>query len=148
MDIPEVSLIAILSADMEGFLRSTRSLIQIIGRAARNSEGKVIMYADNISRSMKEAIEETKRRRAIQEEYNEKHGIVPKTIIKPITEPIKVIDKKRKKTDSGYKTRNELESEIKRLEKEMREAARSLDFEEAANLRDAILELKDELLRG
>lgn len=148
LDIPEVSLIAILSADMEGFLRSTRSLIQIIGRAARNSEGKVIMYADNISRSMKEAIEETKRRRAIQEEYNEKHGIVPKTIIKPITEPIKVIDKKRKKTDSGYKTRNELESEIKRLEKEMREAARSLDFEEAANLRDAILELKDELLRG
>lgn len=145
LDIPEVSLIAILSADMEGFLRSTRSLIQIIGRAARNSEGKVIMYADNISRSMKEAIEETKRRRSIQENYNKEHNIVPKTIIKEIKEPIKFMDKKKTKSGDAYMTRSELEKEIKELEKAMHRAAKNLDFEEAAELRNILMEYKEKL---
>lgn len=146
LDIPEVSLIAILSADSEGFLRSTKSLIQIIGRAARNADGKVIMYADKMTDSMKEAIDETKRRRKIQMEYNEKHGIVPKTIIKPIAEPLKFIDnEKGKKKNKGKMTRFEIEQQIKDLEKRMRQAAHDLDFEEAADLRDLIIELKGEL---
>jgi len=146
LDIPEVSLIAILSADSEGFLRSTKSLIQIIGRAARNADGKVIMYADKMTDSMKEAIDETKRRRKIQMEYNEQHGIIPKTIIKPIAEPLKFIDnEKGKKKNKGKMTRFEIEQQIKDLEKRMRQAAHDLDFEEAADLRDLIIELKGEL---
>lgn len=144
LDIPEVSLIAILDADKEGFLRSTRSLIQIIGRAARNKNGKVIMYADRMTDSMQQAIAETDRRRAIQKAYNDENGIVPTTIIKPIHAPIKnsedsVLDsKKLSKTSS----RSEIEKEIKRLEKEMRTAAKEYDFERAAEIRDIILEYR------
>lgn len=144
LDIPEVSLIAILDADKEGFLRSTRSLIQIIGRAARNKNGKVIMYADRMTDSMQQAIAETNRRRAIQKAYNDENGIVPTTIIKPIHAPIKnsedsVLDsKKLSKTSS----RSEIEKEIKRLEKEMRTAAKEYDFERAAEIRDIILEYR------
>jgi len=144
LDIPEVSLITILDADKEGFLRSTRSLIQIIGRAARNKNGKVIMYADKMTDSMQQAIAETDRRRAIQKAYNDENGIVPTTIIKPIHAPIKnsedsVLDsKKLSKTSS----RSEIEKEIKRLEKEMRAAAKEYDFERAAEIRDIILEYR------
>ena len=144
LDIPEVSLIAILDADKEGFLRSTRSLIQIIGRAARNKNGKVIMYADRMTDSMQQVIAETDRRRAIQKAYNDENGIVPTTIIKPIHAPIKnsedsVLDsKKLSKTSS----RSEIEKEIKRLEKEMRTAAKEYDFERAAEIRDIILEYR------
>lgn len=145
LDIPEVSLIAILSADSEGFLRSTRSLIQIIGRAARNDHGKVIMYADKITDSMNEAITETNRRRKVQMEYNKEHNIVPKTIIKAISEPLKFMDKTSKKKNAGKLTREEIEKEIKSLEKEMRQAAKDLDFEKAAEIRDAIIEMKAQL---
>ena len=145
LDIPEVSLIAILSADSEGFLRSTRSLIQIIGRAARNDHGKVIMYADKITDSMNEAITETNRRRKVQMEYNKEHNIVPKTIIKAISEPLKFMDKTSKKKNAGKLTRGEIEKEIKSLEKEMRQAAKDLDFEKAAEIRDAIIEMKAQL---
>ena len=146
LDIPEVSLIAILDADKEGFLRSERSLIQTIGRAARNVDGTVIMYGDNITDSMQKAIDETNRRRAIQEKFNAEHGIVPTTIRKEIREAIhsrethemamKYMSKKIRKNA------REQEELIKRLEKEMREAARILDFERAAELRDMIMELK------
>lgn len=146
LDIPEVSLIAILDADKEGFLRSTRSLIQIIGRAARNEHGRVIMYADKMTDSMKEAIQETNRRRAIQSQYNEENGIVPMTIIKEIRPPIHnfeqesmVADKKSAKMSKSEKIRY-----VKQLEKDMREAARTFDFERAAELRDIIFELKAE----
>lgn len=144
LDIPEVSLIAILDADKEGFLRSTRSLIQIIGRAARNEHGRVIMYASSITNSMNEAISETNRRRSIQEKYNEEHNIIPKTIVKEIRPPLKVMDDNlnnplRKK---GKLTRKEKEEEIRRVEKEMKEAARNLDFERAMTLRDILFELK------
>ena len=146
LDIPEVSLIAILDADKEGFLRSERSLIQTIGRAARNADGTVIMYGDNITDSMQKAIDETNRRRTIQEKFNAEHGIVPTTIRKEIREAIhsrethemamKYMSKKLRKNA------REQEELIKRLEKEMREAARILDFERAAELRDMIMELK------
>lgn len=144
LDIPEVSLIAILDADREGFLRSTRSLTQIVGRAARNANGQVIMYCDTISDAMKETIEETKRRRSIQEKYNEEHHIVPKTIVKPIQAPIKMIDdeSKTKRKDSGKMSRKETELLIKQLTKEMNKASKELDFERAAELRDQILDLK------
>ncbi len=147
LDIPEVSLIAILDADREGFLRSTRSLTQIVGRAARNANGKVIMYCDSVSDAMKETIDETKRRRGIQEQYNREHGIVPKTIIKPIQQPIKMIDdeSKTRKASSGKMTRKEMERQIKEWTKEMNQASKELDFERAAQLRDAILELKAKL---
>ena len=146
LDIPEVSLIAILDADREGFLRSARSLTQIAGRAARNANGKVIMYADKISDAMKITIRETKRRRTIQEQYNKDHNIVPKTIIKPIQEPMHMIDDKKKSIDDTSKmTRKQLELMIKNLTSEMNRAAKSLDFEEAARLRDEILELKAKL---
>ena len=146
LDIPEVSLIAILDADREGFLRSARSLTQIAGRAARNANGKVIMYADKISDAMKITIRETKRRRTIQEQYNKDHNIVPKTIIKPIQEPMHMIDDKKKSVDDPSKmTRKQLELMIKNLTSEMNRAAKSLDFEEAARLRDEILELKAKL---
>lgn len=146
LDIPEVSLIAILDADKEGFLRSTRSLIQIIGRAARNSQGKVIMYADSTTKSMQEAINETNRRRNIQIEYNKQHNITPQTIIKPIIEPVRMISKKDSKISksNGKLTKNERMKLISDLEKRMKKAASDLDFELAALIRDEILELKSE----
>lgn len=138
LDIPEVSLICILDADKQGFLRSTRSLIQTIGRAARNENGKVIMYADTYSDSMNEAITETQRRRAIQEEYNKVHGITPKTIIKDIKEVVtnEVTGKKNKLS------KKEKALQIEQIEKEMREAAAAMDFERAMELRDIYFELK------
>ena len=138
LDIPEVSLICILDADKQGFLRSTRSLIQTIGRAARNENGKVIMYADTYSDSMNEAITETQRRRAIQEEYNKVHSITPKTIIKDIKEVVtnEVTSKKPKLS------KKERVLQIEQIEKEMREAAAAMDFERAMELRDIYFELK------
>ena len=141
IDIPEVSLIAILDADKEGFLRSERSLIQTIGRCARNSNGHVIMYADHITDSMERAITETERRRKIQEEYNKEHGIVPKTIIKEIRDLISNIDESDKKTKVSKKERI---TNINKIEEEMRKAARELDFERAMELRDIWLEMKSE----
>ena len=147
LDIPEVSLVAILDADKEGFLRSTRSLIQVIGRAARNSNGRVIMYADNESDSMKEAIAETMRRRTIQKAYNDKWGIVPQTIIKEIRPPLRNSEDEIKKliNADGKLSRKELEIRIADLEKQMRAAAKVYDFERAAELRDIMLEAKAEL---
>lgn len=148
LDVPEVSLVAILDADKEGFLRSERSLVQTIGRAARNSEGKVIMYADRMTDSMRLAMEETSRRRAIQEKYNEEHGIVPKTIIKEIRDLISITKEADKETDTSLQesyedmSKEEKELLLMNMEKEMREAAKALDFETAATLRDTILELK------
>ncbi|WP_077214757.1 excinuclease ABC subunit UvrB [Bacillus dakarensis] len=150
LDIPEVSLVAILDADKEGFLRSERSLIQTMGRAARNANGHVIMYADRITNSMELAISETKRRRAIQEEYNEKHGITPMTIQKEIREAIRATHAaEEQETYSpaeklGKLNKKEKEKVIADMEKEMKEAAKALDFERAAELRDLILELKAE----
>lgn len=143
MDIPEVSLIAIMDADKQGFLRSTRSLIQTIGRCARNSNGKVIMYADTISDSMQEAITETKRRRKIQEKYNKEHNIIPKTIIKEIRELIsnKIETKDTKKNKLSKKEKEDM---IDRLKKEMNDAAKKLDFERATELRDIIFEMESE----
>ncbi|EOT43366.1 MULTISPECIES: excinuclease ABC subunit UvrB [Enterococcus] len=148
LDVPEVSLVAILDADKEGFLRSERSLVQTIGRAARNSEGKVIMYADKITDSMQKAMDETSRRRGIQEKYNEDHGIVPKTIIKEIRDLIAITktsdDAGKEVTLANYDelTKEEKDTLLIKLEKEMKEAAKTLDFETAATLRDTILELK------
>ncbi|WP_332629909.1 excinuclease ABC subunit UvrB [Halalkalibacter flavus] len=151
LDIPEVSLVAILDADKEGFLRSDRSLIQTIGRAARNANGHVIMYADKITKSMNVAIEETKRRRSIQEEHNEKHGIIPKTIQKKIPDVIQatlVAEDAGKENYTSAPTqklnKKERQAMIERMEKEMKEAARELNFERAAELRDLVLELKAE----
>ena len=147
LDIPEVSLIAILDADKEGFLRSRRSLIQIIGRVARNADGKVIMYADRMTQSMQEAIDETNRRRTIQMDYNEAHGIVPKTIIKPIHEVVRSKETKEmtakflKKKKMSVKDKEQM---IQNIEREMKEAARTLDFERAASLRDILFEMKGE----
>ncbi len=145
LDLPEVSLVAILDADKEGFLRSDRSLIQTIGRAARNANGAVIMYADTVTDSMQRAIQETERRRSLQEAYNAEHGIVPKTIVKEIRDKISVLlpaENKEKRRDPGSLSRAERERLIKRMEKAMRDAARRLEFEEAAELRDAIMELR------
>ncbi|MGX7366784.1 excinuclease ABC subunit UvrB [Enterococcus casseliflavus] len=147
LDVPEVSLVAILDADKEGFLRSERSLVQTIGRAARNSEGKVIMYADKMTDSMQRAIDETARRRSTQEAYNEEHGIVPKTIIKEIRDLIaitKVAEETGEYTTTSYEelSREEKATLLLKLEKEMKDAAKALDFETAATLRDTILELK------
>ncbi len=140
LDIPEVSLICILDADKQGFLRSSRSLIQTIGRAARNEEGHVIMYADSISDAMKAAIGETERRREIQIEYNEKHGITPKTVQKEIKE---VISNEVDKKDVNKKlTKKEAKVMIEKIEEEMHEAARAMDFERAMELRDILLEMK------
>ena len=143
LDIPEVSLIAILDADKEGFLRSTRSLIQTVGRCARNANGHVILYGDKMTESMQEAMEETARRRKIQEEYNEKHGIVPKTIIKDIREVISNTDEKAGKKEKKM-TKKELALTIDRIEQEMREAAKNLDFERAMELRDILFEMKSQ----
>ena len=143
LDIPEVSLIAILDADKQGFLRSSRSLIQTIGRAARNANGRVIMYADTVSEAMDIAINETNRRRTIQNEYNEKHGIVPKTIIKEIRE---VISNNDNKDITTRKTKRENPKKtIEALEREMKEAAKMLDFERATEIRDVIFELKADM---
>ena len=149
IDIPEVSLVAILDADKEGFLRSSRSLVQTIGRAARNSEGHVIMYADKITDSMRYALDETARRREIQIAFNEKHGITPTTIKKDIRDVISAEveikdDKKPEKSGTIKLTKKEREKVIKQLEKDMKEAARELDFERASELRDALFELKAE----
>ena len=149
IDIPEVSLVAILDADKEGFLRSSRALVQTIGRAARNSKGHVIMYADKITDSMNYALEETTRRREIQLAYNEKHGITPTTIKKEIRDVISAgveikDDKSLEKTGHVKMTKKEREKVIKQLEKEMKEAARELDFERASELRDTLFELKAE----
>lgn len=152
IDVPEVSLVAILDADKEGFLRNERSLIQTIGRAARNANGHVIMYADEVTESMKAAIEETKRRREIQMRYNQEHGIVPQTIKKEIRAAIsygdKVSKKSKKKTedfDFNDLSKKDQQEMISGLEEQMREAAKKLDFEEAARLRDTVLELKAEI---
>lgn len=149
LDIPEVSLVAILDADKEGFLRSERSLIQTIGRAARNENGRVIMYADRITRSMGIAIEETKRRRSIQEAYNEEHGITPKTIQKGVRDVIRATTAAEEPetyeaTPAKKMTKKEREKTIAKMEAEMKEAAKALDFERAAELRDLLLELKAE----
>ena len=141
LDIPEVSLVAILDADKQGFLRSHRSLIQTIGRCARNEHGRVIMYGDIISDSMKTAIDETKRRRMIQIKYNEEHNIVPKTIKKKIMDVVSVSEETPKTKNKNNKTTNN-ESIIKKLEEEMKKAADNLDFERAMELRDIIFEMK------
>lgn len=151
IDVPEVSLVAILDADKEGFLRNERSLIQTIGRAARNSHGKVIMYADKITDSMQKAIDETKRRRQIQEQYNEEHGIIPQTIKKEIradisiTKPVDDQEETEEVVDYSELTRDEKQKLIKEWEEEMNEAAKALDFERAATLRDLVIDLKEGL---
>jgi excinuclease ABC subunit B len=149
LDIPEVALVAILDADKEGFLRSARSLIQTCGRAARNVAGKVIMYADVITRSMQQCIDETNRRRKIQEAYNQRHGITPETIQKDIT---RVFDFGNENEDpaidhvaeaiEAYKSLDDIDAAVNSLEKEMDEAAKNLEFEKAANLRDQIRALQ------
>lgn len=153
IDVPEVSLVAILDADKEGFLRSTRPLIQTIGRAARNSNGKVIMYADSITDSMREAIDATERRRSLQMKFNKEHGITPKTIVKPIRDVISITkdseDKENKESFADLNfdelTKKQKQNMIKTLTAQMQEAAKKLDFEEAANLRDAIMDLKKQV---
>ena len=143
LDIPEVSLVAIMDADKQGFLRSERSLIQTIGRAARNAEGHVVMYADEISESMALAIKETERRRTIQNKYNKEHGIVPKTIIKEIRELISNNDEIEEKKPEKMSAKEKMNLMIT-LENEMKEAAKNLDFERAMELRDILFELKSE----
>ena len=150
LDIPEISLVAILDADKEGFLRSETSLVQTIGRAARNAEGHVIMYADNMTDSMRLAIDETKRRRAIQEAYNKEHGITPKTIKKAVRDAISIskeveeVPKKQEK-DPESMSRKELEAALKEVQKRMKQAAAELNFEEAVVLRDRMIVLKKQL---
>ncbi len=147
LDLPEVSLVAILDADKEGFLRSETSLIQTIGRAARNAEGLVIMYADTVTPSMRAAITETERRRKKQDAYNKAHGIVPKTIVKSVRDVIEIsseADKGGRRRDGVKMTESERRAEIEKLEKKMREAAKMLEFEYAAILRDQIIKLRGE----
>jgi excinuclease ABC subunit B len=147
LDIPEVSLISILDADKEGFLRSTTSLIQTCGRAARNENGKVIMYADSITDSMRACIEETNRRREIQNQYNVENGIVPSTIIKPIHNPISNNESLAKlyTEKASLKSKKQLELEIKELRKQMKKYADEFNFEKAIELREIIFELKEKL---
>ena len=148
LDLPEVSLIAILDADKEGFLRTETSLIQTVGRAARNEHGRVIMYADHISRAMRVCIDETARRRKAQDEYNKEHGIVPKTIVKPVREIARAIEEyqgERNIRDPKAMTTSELRETIREVEKNMKEAAGQLDFERAAELRDILFELRASL---
>ena len=145
LDIPEVSLVAILDADKEGFLRSERSLIQTIGRAARNSQGQVIMYADQVTRSMEIAITETQRRREIQMQYNKEHGIVPKTINKKVADVLEISGEDKKLGKKKRLTKTEKEKLIAELTKEMKAAAKLLEFEHAAYLRDKINKLKEEI---
>jgi len=143
LDIPELSLVAILDADKEGFLRAETSLIQIIGRAARNTEGKVIMYADRVTRSMEAAINETYRRRGIQHKYNEEHGITPQTIKKGVRDILEI-----SRTEQAYKqaadklNARDLQKAVETLTTQMKQAAKMLDFEYAALLRDKIMELQ------
>ena len=145
LDLPEVSLVAILDADKEGFLRSETSLIQTIGRAARNAEGLVIMYADTVTGSMRRAITETERRRKKQTEYNTLHGITPQTVIKGVRDLMDISAPPSAKGKSGVKmTEKERKAEIERLEKKMKEAAKMLEFEIAAQLRDRIIMLRGE----
>jgi len=146
LDLPEVSLVAILDADKEGFLRSDRSLIQTMGRAARNVNGRVVMYADQVTDSMRRAVEETMRRRQLQMEYNKVHGIVPQTVrkdIRAVIEATKVAEESAKYSfERKDMSREEKARLIKRLEKEMHQAAKALEFEQAAYLRDIIINLK------
>ena len=142
LDIPEVSLVAILDADKEGFLRSERSLIQTIGRAARNTSGTVIMYADTLTESMEKAIHETNRRRKIQEEYNKKNGITPKTIKKSVRESIKAIQVEDIGVEFNTEKEEDIKSVINKLTDEMLAAASKMEFEKAAVLRDKIKELE------
>ena len=147
LDMPEVSLVAVLDADKEGFLRSETSLIQTMGRAARNAEGRVILYADRITDSMRRAMKETERRRAIQNEYNETHGIVPKTIRKDVREILEIsrsAEDVQRRTGKRKLSDAEREATIQRLEKQMKEAAKMLEFELAAQLRDQIIELRNQ----
>jgi excinuclease ABC subunit B len=151
LDIPEVSLVAILDADKEGFLRSARSLIQTCGRAARNVNGEVILYADTITGSMQYTIDETNRRRIVQEEFNERHGITPTSIISNIKDIMETVYEKDYVTvaleaaeaEKIYHNLGDLKKDMKRLEKEMNKAAKTLAFEEAAVLRDRLKELKE-----
>lgn len=153
IDVPEVSLVAILDADKEGFLRSERSLIQTIGRASRNQNGQVLLYADKITDSMRNAMDETKRRRSIQEAYNEAHHMTPKTIIKPVRDAISVVQsvehpeeiKMTNEIDFDSMSKAEKLEMVERLSEQMRTAAKKLDFEQAATLRDTILEIKSEI---
>jgi excinuclease ABC subunit B len=153
LDIPEVSLVSILDADKEGFLRSERSLIQTCGRAARNVSGEVILYGSEVTRSMSRAVEETKRRRLMQAEFNEKHGITPESIRKEIHNILDSVYESDYVTVpaveeevSEYRTVEELDKCIAGLEKKMKEAAANLEFEEAARLRDEIRDLKEQRL--
>ena len=146
LDLPEVSLVAILDADKEGFLRAERSLIQTIGRAARNASGKVIMYADSVTKSMKVAIDETARRRAIQDAYNKEHGITPKTVVKGVRDVIEIAakeDARTKRASAGKLTKPEREKLIAEMTAEMQSAAKHLEFEKAAFLRDEIKKLRE-----
>jgi excinuclease ABC subunit B len=143
LDIPEVSLVAILDADKEGFLRSERSLIQTVGRAARNADGTVIMYADAVTDSMKRTIVETERRRSIQKQYNEEHGIVPQTIVKKVNDIIEISTHSEGEMELvGRMSREQKQELIKQLTKEMQAASKLLEFEHAAFLRDQIKKLK------
>jgi excinuclease ABC subunit B len=150
LDLPEVSLVAILDADKEGFLRSAGALIQTVGRAARNVEGTAILYADQMTDSMKAAIEETNRRRAIQEAYNTEHGITPESVKKNIGELLSTIyeadyapiPEVQESPEERFRSLDDLEKEIKALEKKMREAAKSLEFEKAAEIRDQLKTLR------
>ena len=151
LDIPEITLVAILDADKEGFLRSETSLIQTIGRAARNADGRVIMYADVMTDSMRRAIDETERRREIQKKYNEEHGITPTTIKKAVRDLIAISkaateSKADMEKDMESMSRKELEKLLKELNKRMHKAAAELDFEQAAELRDRIIEIKKNML--
>lgn len=143
LDIPEVSLVAILDADKEGFLRSERSLIQTIGRAARNTDGEVIMYADELTKSMEKAITETNRRRKIQEEYNEKNGITPQTIKKSVRDTIKATIVEDIQNEYDIKEEDDIKDVIEKLTNEMLGYAENLEFEKAAELRDKIKELEN-----
>ena len=150
LDIPEVSLIAILDADKEGFLRSETSLIQTIGRAARNEHGRVIMYADKITDSMRNAIDETKRRREIQDAYNKEHGIIPKTVKKDIRAAIEATQAAEEEVVYGIKETDdidELKANVAKLTEEMMEAAKNLQFERAAELRDKLKELEEKIAK-
>ena len=142
LDLPEVKLVAILDADKEGFLRSETSLIQTIGRAARNADSKVVMYADEITDSMRRAMDETARRRRIQSEYNEKHGIIPKTIIKKIVNTLEITKKADRTKDIKMK---DIPEEIEKLKALMKVASANLDFEKCIEIRDTIAELKKKL---
>ena len=141
LDLPEVSLVAILDADKEGFLRSETSLVQTIGRAARHVNGRVIMYADKMTGSMERAITETNRRRGIQKEYNEKHGIIPKSIVKELRDPIAITSAVTEQADPKKMSESQKKKQIEALTKQMKEAAKVLDFETAAALRDRIKRL-------